>query len=84
MMRILGAIRRFFAHLLGFQKPLTPGAIARMRLEELKREHSLRWEIRPPRPECESPFGTELGLFHNENDGRTTAGVCPSQQRTPR
>lgn len=65
-------LRRFFAHLLGFQKPPTPGAIARMRLEELRREHSRRWEIRPPSSECELPFGPELGLFHNESAGRTT------------
>ena len=71
MMRIRRAVHRFFTHLLGFQKAPTPGAIARSRLQEL-REHSRRWEIRPPSSECELPFGSELGAFRDENAGRNT------------
>jgi len=63
--------RRFFARLLGFQRPPTPGAIARMRLEELRREQSPRWEIQPLNSEGELLFGNELVVFHDEMPGRT-------------
>jgi hypothetical protein len=71
MTRLRRAIRRFFARLLGFQKPTTPGVIARLRLQEL-REQSRRWEIRPPSSECDLPLGTELGAFRDEKRGRST------------
>jgi len=66
MTKLVRAIRRFFDRLSASRKP-TSGAIVRIRLEELRREQSRRWEIRPPSSECELPLGP-----HNESAGRTT------------
>jgi hypothetical protein len=74
MMRFRRAIRLFFRFFRRLARPrrLTPGAIARMRLEDLRREQSHRWEIRPPSSECELPFGSGLASFENDNAGRAT------------
>jgi hypothetical protein len=64
--------RRLFAS--RFRREPTPGAIARMRLEELRREQSRNhWEIRPPSSECEMPVGPELSAFPGKTVGRTAA-----------
>jgi hypothetical protein len=71
MMKLGEMVRSFFSRLAGPRKP-TPGAIARMRLEESRRERSRsHWEIRPPSSECELPFGTELGIVQDETPSHT-------------
>jgi hypothetical protein len=62
MRKLRSAIRRFFAHLTGFRKPVTPGAVVCKRLQELRREQSCCWEI-VPTSVSELSFGTELGMF---------------------
>lgn len=69
-MTIRRAVRRFFAHLLGIQKTPTPGAIARQRLQELRRAQPYQWEIRPGASDRE--FGTEQGVFHDVIPSRPT------------
>jgi hypothetical protein len=71
MTRLRRALRQLFSRLAAPRKP-TPGAIARMRLEEFRRDSSCRWEIRPHSSECEWPFGTELGAFRDESSRDVT------------
>jgi hypothetical protein len=71
--RLRPAIRRFFARLLGFQRPATPGAIARMRLEEFRRDSSCRWEINPGAREVEASLDLTSGpVFRDESVGGAT------------
>jgi hypothetical protein len=72
MTRLRRAIGRFFSRLAGLRKP-TPGAIARMRLQEFRRDSSRRWEINPGAPEIEASLDLTSGpVFRDESvDGAT-------------
>jgi hypothetical protein len=71
MMKLQKMVRRFFARFAGARKP-TPGPIARIRFEELRREQSRLREINPGVQGIELPFGSQLGAFRDENVGRST------------
>ena len=76
MTRLRQAIRCFFNRLSAARKLPKPRASSHTgnseRLQELRRPHSRNSEIRPPSSECELPFGTELGVFHDKTASRVT------------
>ncbi len=68
MTNLRTAIRRLFNQIFRFQRPLTPGAIARMRLQEFRRDCSRHWEITPGAREVEPSFDLASGpVFRDES-----------------